>query len=180
MDTVEVIITVLLLCLLALGVYLAAFWTISRRKKGEHEGGRGEVPYKYLEEEAENARRKVAAAYAQETMPKITITPVQPRPNFPMVRNPCLPLERVWLSVCLSVYLSGLTERISHCLIDLANAYLTACLPTRLTDWETNWLTNWQTLDLTDWLTDWQTGWLTTDWLTGWLTTDWLTGWMTD
>ena len=95
MDTVEVIITVLLLCLLALGVYLAAFWTISRRKKGEHEGGRGEVPYKYLEEEAENARRKVAAAYAQETMPKITITPVQPRPNFPMVRNPCLSLERV-------------------------------------------------------------------------------------
>ena len=158
MDTVEVIITVLLLCLLALGVYLAAFWTISRRKKGEHEGGRGEVPYKYLEEEAENARRKVAAAYAQETMPKITITPVQPRPNFPMVR---------WLSV----YLSDLTERISHYLIDLANAYLTACLPTCLTDWETNWLTNWRTLDLTDWLTDY--------WLTDWLT-DWLAGWMTD
>ena len=110
MDTVEVIITVLLLCLLALGVYLAAFWTISRRKKGEHEGSRGEVPYKYLEEEAENARRKVAAAYAQETMPKITITPVQPRPNFPMVRNPCLPLERVWLSVCMSICLVWLKE----------------------------------------------------------------------
>lgn len=83
MNALEIIITVLLLCLLALGVYLATFWTISRRKKEKHEGGRGEVPYKYLEEEAENARRKVATAYAQETMPKITITPVQPRPNFP-------------------------------------------------------------------------------------------------
>ena len=49
------------------------------------EGGRQEVPYKYLEEEAENARKKVATAYAQETMPKITITPVQPRPDFPRV-----------------------------------------------------------------------------------------------
>ena len=103
MNALEIIITVLLLCLLALGVYLATFWTISRRKKEKHEGGRGEVPYKYLEEEAENARRKVATAYAQETMPKITITPVQPRPNFPRVRNPvCL----YCLSVCLTARLT--------------------------------------------------------------------------
>ena len=81
------VITVILLCLLALGVYVATFWTLSRKKKEENEGGREEVPYKYLEEEAETARRKVAAAYAQETMPKITITPVQPRPDFPRVRN---------------------------------------------------------------------------------------------
>ncbi|KAJ7389814.1 hypothetical protein OS493_028783 [Desmophyllum pertusum] len=85
MEKLEIIITVLLLCVVALGVYVATSWTLSRKKKKEDEGGREEVPYKYLEEEAENARKKVAAAYAQETMPKITITPVQPRPDFPKV-----------------------------------------------------------------------------------------------
>ena len=44
------------------------------------------MQYRYLEEKAENERKKVATAYAQETMPRITITPVQPRPNFPRVR----------------------------------------------------------------------------------------------
>ncbi|XP_078376419.1 uncharacterized protein LOC144659784 isoform X2 [Oculina patagonica] len=83
MEKLEVIITVLLLCLVALGVYVATSWTLSRKKKKEDEGDREGVPYKYLDEEAENARKKVATAYAQETMPKITITPVQPRPDFP-------------------------------------------------------------------------------------------------
>ena len=84
MEKLEIIITVLLLCLVALGVYVATSWTLAW-KKMKKEGGRQEVPYKYLEEEAENARKKVATAYAQETMPKITITPVQPRPDFPRV-----------------------------------------------------------------------------------------------
>lgn len=83
MEKLEIIITVLLLCLVALGVYVATSWTLAWKKKKER--GREEVPYKYLEQEAENARKKVATAYAQETMPKITITPVQPRPDFPRV-----------------------------------------------------------------------------------------------
>lgn len=87
MEKLEIIITVLLLCLVALGAYVATAWTLAWKKKKEDEGGRVEVPYKYLEEEAENARKKVATAYAQETMPKITITPVQPRPDFPRVRD---------------------------------------------------------------------------------------------
>ena len=65
---------------------MATSWTLAWKKRKD-EGGRVEVPYKYLEEEAENARKKVATAYAQETMPKITITPVQPRPDFPRVRD---------------------------------------------------------------------------------------------
>ena len=88
MEKLEIVIAVLLLCLVAIGVYAATTWTLSRKKRRDANADRGEeeVPYKYLEEEAENARKKVATAYAQETMPRITITPVQPRPEFPRVR----------------------------------------------------------------------------------------------
>lgn len=90
MEKLEIVIGVLLLCLVALAVYAVTSWTLSRKKRRDADDyhGKEEVPYRYLEEEAENARKKVATAYAQETMPRITITPVQPRPVFPRVRDP--------------------------------------------------------------------------------------------
>lgn len=100
MEKLEIIITVLLLCLVALGVYVATSWTLAWKKKKEDGGGREEVPYRYLEDEAENARKKVATAYAQETMPKITITPVQPRPDFPRVRD--MIHDNVFLLTCVA------------------------------------------------------------------------------
>ena len=88
MEKLEIVIAVLLLCLVALGVYVTTYWTLSRKKRrdAEDDPRKTEVQYRYLEEKAENERKKVATAYAQETMPRITITPVQPRPNFPRVR----------------------------------------------------------------------------------------------
>ena len=88
MEKLEIVIAVLLLCLVALGVYVTTYWTLSRKRRrdAEDDPRKTEVQYRYLEEKAENERKKVATAYAQETMPRITITPVQPRPNFPRVR----------------------------------------------------------------------------------------------
>ena len=88
MEKLEIVIAVLLLCLVALGVYVTTYWTLSRKKRrdAEDDPRNTEVQYRYLEEKAEHERKKVATAYAQETMPRITITPVQPRPNFPRVR----------------------------------------------------------------------------------------------
>ena len=87
MEKLEIIIAVLLLCLVALGVYVTTYWTLSRKKRrdAEDDPKKTEVQYRHLDERAENERKKVATAYAQETMPRITITPVQPRPNFPRV-----------------------------------------------------------------------------------------------
>ena len=87
MEKLEIVIAVLLLCLVALGVYVTTYWTLSRKKRrdAEDDPKKAEVQYRHLDERAENERKKVATAYAQETMPRITITPVQPRPNFPRV-----------------------------------------------------------------------------------------------
>ena len=87
MEKLEIVIAVLLLCLVALGVYVTTYWTLSRKKRrdAEDDPKKTEVQYRHLDERAENERKKVATAYAQETMPRITITPVQPRPNFPRV-----------------------------------------------------------------------------------------------
>ena len=100
MEKLEIVIGVLLLCLVALGVYAVTSWTLSRKKRrdADDDPGREKVSQKYLEEEAENARKKVATAYAQETMPRITITPVQPRPDFPRVRDVLLTMI-VFISV---------------------------------------------------------------------------------
>lgn len=87
MEKLEIVIGVLILCLVALAVYAATSWTLSRKRRREVEADHEKegVSYRYLEEEAEQVRKKVATAYAHETMPKITVTPVQPRPVFPRV-----------------------------------------------------------------------------------------------
>ena len=89
MEKLEIVIAVLVLCLVALVVYAVTSWTLTRKKRrnADADSEKDAVPYKYLEEEAELVRKKVATAYAQETMPRITITPVQPRPDFPKVRD---------------------------------------------------------------------------------------------
>ena len=89
MEKLEIVIAVLVLCLVALVVYAVTSWTLTRKKRrnADADSEKDAVPYKYLEEEAEHVRKKVATAYAQETMPRITITPVQPRPDFPKVRD---------------------------------------------------------------------------------------------
>ena len=94
MDKLEIVITVLLVCLVAVAVYAATSWTLSKKKKRYEEADRKkeEGHYKYQEDEIEHARKKVATAYAKETMPRITITPVQPRAFFPRVSNTLLSL----------------------------------------------------------------------------------------
>ena len=91
MEKLEIVIAVLVLCLVALAVYAVTSWTLTRKKRRSADADREKdaVPYKYLEEEAEHVRKKVATAYAQETMPRITITPVQPRPDFSKVTDAC-------------------------------------------------------------------------------------------
>ena len=112
MEKLEIVIGVLLLCLVALAVYAVTSWTLSRKKRRDVDVDRGkeEVPYRYLEEEAENARKKVATAYAQETMPRITITPVQPRPVFPRVRDPFSLFTASVLLACVQTSPSGWKE----------------------------------------------------------------------
>ena len=85
MDKLEIVITVLLVCLVALVAYVATSWTLSKKKRWciDHKNDGG--GYKHLQDEEEHAWKNVAKAYAQETMPRITISPVQPRPVFPMV-----------------------------------------------------------------------------------------------
>ena len=89
MDKLEIVITALLVCLVAVAVYAATSWTLSRKKKcyEEPDHDKDEGHYKYQENEIDYARKKVATAYAKETMPRITLTPVQPRAVFPKVSN---------------------------------------------------------------------------------------------
>ena len=89
MDKLEIVITALLVCLVAVAVYAATSWTLSKRKKcyEEPDCDKEEGHFKYQEEEIDYARKKVATAYATETMPRITLTPVQPRAVFPRVSN---------------------------------------------------------------------------------------------
>lgn len=93
MDKLEIVITVLLVCLVALVAYVATSWTLSKNKRWciDHKNDGG--GYKHLQDEEEHAWKNVAKAYAQETMPRITISPVQPRPVFPMSAMP--PDEKV-------------------------------------------------------------------------------------
>jgi len=85
MDKLEIVITALLVCLVAVAIYAATSWTLSKKKKcyEEPDHDKEEGHYKYQEDEIDNARKKVATAYAKETMPRITLTPVQPRAVFP-------------------------------------------------------------------------------------------------
>lgn len=89
MDKLEIVITALLVCLVAVAVYAATSWTLSRKKKcyEEPDHDKDEGHYKYQGDEIDYARKKVATAYAKETMPRITLTPVQPRAVFPRVSN---------------------------------------------------------------------------------------------
>ena len=85
MGYLEVAIAILLVLLIVLALYVAVSWTLWRRQ-GLGKVSGNNVTYKHLAREEDEARTRLAEAFAQENMPKISITAVQPQPEFPTVK----------------------------------------------------------------------------------------------
>lgn len=112
MERFELAIVVLLVVLVMICVYIAASWTIWRRTKKKS------PVEEWLDKNdvTSSAFRKGFVPEGEEGLPKITITPVQPRPDISEVRH-----ANSWSA---SLQLHGMESKIAIFSINICSLFL--------------------------------------------------------